>query len=231
MKQCEFCGSRKTKRLNETLFCENCEIYFALKNGTQLIKSLPITETSSRSLKLCPSCTKLASKDTLIVCKTFREYLKKLPYCKTCKSLNLIFLKNLFFKNFLLYKKIRKIFGITTLFTLILTWIFLEDWIVLFYYYITMQSTGLPFSKLIVTAVIFYNLNRYAFIRFWIFLLCLYRVLTRKTIYFDVPINLLNVYELDNFIDRLSLNGPQDLYRSKKQADRRYDSLPHIKSI
>ncbi|ELA42649.1 uncharacterized protein VICG_00401 [Vittaforma corneae ATCC 50505] len=232
MKQCQFCNSHKTKVLNDTLFCENCEIYFTLKNGIQLIKSLPIAETKQRTLNLCVSCSRRAMKNSSIKCRTFREYLKRLPYCSSCKSLNVVFLKNLFFKNFLLYKKIKSVFGLSTLFTLIMTWCCFEKYVSALYYYIAITADGMSSFSFIFTSFLLYHLNQYSFIRLMLFLICLYKIISKKSIYFEIPINLLSAHELDNFIDRLNINSSleSDVYRHDKRVNVHYGSQPHLKN-
>lgn len=232
MKQCQFCNSHKTKALSDTLFCENCEIYFTLKNGIQLIKSLPIAETRQRSLNLCVSCSRRAMKNNSVRCRTFREYLKKLPYCSNCKSLNFVFLKNLFFKNFLLYKKIKNVFGLSTFFTLIMLWNCFEKYVAVVYYYIAISANDMSPLSFISTSFLLYHLNRYSFIRFSLFLICLYKIISKKAIHFEVPINLLSAHELDNFIDRLNINDSFEsgVYRHEKRASVQYSSQPHLKS-
>jgi hypothetical protein len=229
MAQCQFCSSFKTKVLNDILYCENCEIYFVLKSGSQLIKSLPVSETRQRNLNLCSSCAKKAIKNSSIRCRTFREYLKKLPYCKNCKCLNFIFLKNLFFKNFLLYKKIRNQFKLSTLFTLLAIWSYFEKYLILIYYYISI-STDMTLLSFICTSFVMYHLNQYSFVRFILLIMCIYKILYKKSIYFEVPINLLSTYELDSFIDRLNINSSVDsnVYRYKKNGNNRNTSQPNV---
>lgn len=233
MPQCQFCKSHKTKLLIDTLYCENCEIYFTLKNGIQLIKTLPLAETKQRSLNFCADCTKTALKNNTVKCKTFREYIKKLPYCKSCKALNLIFLKNLFFKNFLLYKKIENQFGISLLLSIIFTWSYFENYLALFYYYIEILSGNLSTSSFILISFLFYHLNRYSVFRFILFIICIFKVLFTKTIYFDVPINLLSTKELDNFLNRLNINSSFDngVYKNRKKASINFMSHSDLKSL
>lgn len=213
MKHCQLCGSGKIKISNDVLFCENCEIYFAIKNGNQLIKALPITETKQRSLCLCPVCTRIAMKPAITKCRCFKEYLRKLPFCRSCKSINRDFLKNLFFKNFLLYKKTRRVFGLTTLLILIATWLILDPLLVLIYYYIEYCLDDLSFRRFLFTSIVFYNINSYSFIRDILFVVCLYKIVFSKCTIFEIPINLLDPHELDSFINRLSIKG----YRSESQ--------------
>lgn len=213
MKRCEFCGTRKTVLLNDTLYCESCEIYFTLKNGSQLIKSLPVSETKQRFLNLCASCSKTAQKFSVIRCRTFRGYFRKLPYCKGCKSLNLIFLKNLFFKNFLLYKKINRVFGLPSLIALILAFIFSPKYIILIYYYITIKAGNMSGREFFTTTFLLYHTCKYEFVKFILFVICLYKILTKWMMYFEVPINLSSSRELANFVDKLNINTSLDRKR------------------
>jgi hypothetical protein len=73
-----------------------------------------MAETRQRNLNLCSHCFKKASKNCSIKCRCFGNYFKKLPFCSKCKASNRLFLKNLFFKNFLLYKRNGNIFGMTS---------------------------------------------------------------------------------------------------------------------
>lgn len=220
MKHCQLCGSGRIKLSNDIMFCENCEIYFAIKNTTQLIKSLPITETKQRSLCLCPTCTKRAMKPTITKCRFFKEYLRKLPFCRSCKSINRDFLKNLFFKNFLLYKKTRKVFGFTTLLVLLISWLISKPLLFPMYYYIEFSLDNLSLKKLVLTSLIFYNIIPYSFARDILFLICLYKIVFSRRTLFEIPINLLDPRELDSFINRLSIRGDSG-FRSESEISKR----------
>jgi len=196
--------------MNDTLYCENCEIYFTVKGRSQLIKSLPVTETKQRFLNLCSSCTKAATKSHLIKCRSFREYYKRLPYCSSCRALNLVFLKNQFFKNFLLYKKVKRVFGAPSVIALLLVWNFFERYIGVLYYYISIKAGHMSVVEFIFTTVMLYHMNQYAFVRFALLLVCLYRLVTRRVTYFEMPLNPLSSQGLNDFIDRLSINGSFD---------------------
>lgn len=232
MVKCQFCNSQKTKLLNEVLFCESCEIYFSLKNGNQLIKSLPIVETDQRMLSFCPPCSRKFEQEIFIKCKRFQEYFKQLPYCANCKSSNAVFLKNLFFKNFLLYKKIDRVFGFRTLLLLLFVWVYIEECIPLMHLYISMTLGEIQFLRLLVQAFIFYQTSQYSFVNAMLFLMCLYKIITKKSMYFKVPTNLLSAHELDTFIDRLNINTSfdRDIYKHKAKKNLKFGSQPTLKS-
>lgn len=215
MAKCQICQSGKIRTLNDTIFCENCEIYFSVIDGKQRIKALPIVETKQRSMNLCSACSKKASKDTYIQCRIFKEYLKKLPFCKACKSLNSLFLKNLYFKNFLLHKKSRKTFGIFTLLALLTLFLVSEDKLIYFYLYLALLSENVTGIGVLSYIFVWYHLNRYSFVHAIIFILCLKKVFTTKDIYFDLPVNLLSLNQIENHLDRLKINTSTEKESSK----------------
>lgn len=220
MTKCQFCNSCKTKKLNDAFFCEKCEIYFYIKNGSQLIKSLPIAEIQQRSLNLCTRCNENSRKNKLIKCQVFNEYIRKLPYCKKCKKENYLFLKNLFFKNFLLYKKIGRVFGLSELIVLVVCWFQYSQAIPVLYLYISMLACDPGFFWFIFRIFLLYHLKSYSFAILGMFLVCLYRILKEKTIYFEMPINLYNPEELDAFIDKLNINTSFDRNAHKNKTDK-----------
>lgn len=205
MKKCQICQSGKIRILHDTLYCANCEIYFSLDDGKQRVKSLPIVETKQRAMKLCLNCNKKYAKNNSIKCKVFLEYFKKLPFCKQCKALNSLFLKNLFFKNFLLYKKTQKTYGIFTLFFFIALAFFSSKKLIFYYVYLALSSGDLGLLKAISLGFTWYHINRYSFSYPIVFTMCFRKILFVKEVYFDVPINLMSVEQIQDHLDRLKI--------------------------
>lgn len=238
---CQFCCSYKAKALGDALYCEKCEVYYMIKGGKQRIKTLPLVETKQRSLSLCPRCTNKTKNNRKLLVKTFNEYFKSLPYCKSCKLLNKVFLKNLFFKSFLLYKKSRAIFGWGDLLALLVlpgyisfqncANIYLNRVLGLICLYVEYKRYSLTFLKLAVLLILFFQACEYEFMNLLYFAYCLYRISFSRSIYFEVPINPYNIEELDNFIDKLNINTSfeDDVYRYKRQAHAKSNSHHDLK--
>lgn len=235
-KYCQFCCSYKAKPLGDVLYCEKCEVYYTVKNGVQLIKTLPLVETRQRSLNLCSRCASKAKNKKRFLVKTFTEYFKNLPYCKSCKLLNKIFLKNLFFKNFLLYKKSRPIFSWRDLLTFLTllgyigikdhAGVYLNRALILACMYVEYKRYSLTFLRVVFLTVLFYQNCEYEFISLLYFAYCFYHMSFSKSIYFEVPVNPYNIEELDSFIDKLTINTylENEVYRCKKQDNARFNS-------
>lgn len=238
---CQLCCSYRARALGNTLYCEKCEVYYTVRNGKQLIKTLPLVETRQRSLNLCPRCVNKTKNSKKLLVKTFGEYFKSLPYCKSCKFLNKIFLKNLFFKSFLLYKKSRPIFGWVDLLVLLAlpgyvscqnyTSVCLNRALGFICLYVEYKRYSLTFLKSIVLLVLLHQSCGYEFANFLCFVYCLCRISFSRSIYFEVPINPYNIEELDAFIDKLSINTSfeNDVYRYKRQVNVRSNSHHDLK--
>lgn len=206
MAKCQICQSGKIRILSDTIFCENCEIYYSMNDGKQRIKALPIVETKQRTLNLCANCTKKASKNNNIQCRVFKEYLKKLPFCSPCKSLNSLFLKNLFFKNFLLHKKSKKTFGIFTFLALLAISWFSAEKVFYFYLYLVLVTENITGVGVIYFLFLWYHFNRYSFFHPILFILGLKKIFDSREIYFNMPVNLLSSNQIENHLDRLKIN-------------------------
>jgi hypothetical protein len=238
---CQFCCSYRATTLEDALYCERCEVYYTVINGKQRIKTLPLVETKQRSLSLCPRCTSRTKNNRKLLVKTFSEYFRGLPYCKSCKLLNKVFLKNLFFKSFLLYKKSRPVFGWGDLLILLAlpgyisiqgnASVCLNRTLSLICLYVEYKRYSLTVLKSIVLMALFCQACEYEFMNFLYFTYCLCRIAFSSSIYFEVPINPYNIEELDNFIDKLSINTSfeNDVYKYKRQANVRSNSHHDLK--
>lgn len=172
-----------------------CEIYYVWKDGRQEYSNLPIEEIEQMTVGgyVCRSCRpKYFSKD-VVVCSTYREYLRKLPLCAGCKKNHGKSIKNAFFRNFVLYRTRTRVFSIKhiVLYTL---WLYL--------------SGGSTMSGLILANLVDYQRGGFSLLRnilksvlmalshLWMpggtvcYMYCLFHVVLSKKWVYRVPINL-----------------------------------------
>ena len=209
--KCQICLSNKLIMLKDTIYCENCNIYYSIHENNQLIKSLPIKIVSQVSLELCNKCKNIERKG-FIRCKTFQQYLNKLSLCRKCKNNNRDFLGNIFYKNFLLHKKNIRIFGWKFLLFFIIYYYFSSNYFSSFFYQIFLSfvidyfAYKFTFSRFLFFSLLFYTTKDLEFVRIIFFFYFLYHILFTKTIVFDVPLDSSSEDGLNSFINRLSIS-------------------------
>ncbi|KCZ75067.1 hypothetical protein H311_03963, partial [Anncaliia algerae PRA109] len=98
---CEFCHRTNTIKLNNKIYCNHCEIYIS-SDKTPYILNL-----KSSNIPLCNKCNK--KKNTKIHCMDFKDYLKKLPFCKLCLEEKKLDFKYNFFKHTLFYRRVKSL--------------------------------------------------------------------------------------------------------------------------
>ncbi|KAL6120958.1 hypothetical protein NUSPORA_02217 [Nucleospora cyclopteri] len=108
---CQVCWSKNVLNLSKMLYCENCDIYYSLEKNNQYVTSLPVTEIDAPKIKLCHKCKKIEKSSRKIKCQTFRGFLSKLNLCKNCKESNHDNIKNLYYRNFIMHKKVERIYS------------------------------------------------------------------------------------------------------------------------
>lgn len=231
---CQFCHSGSIKRLKDgILYCPNCEIYYVVRNGKQYIKSLPLVEIEQRSLNLCSKCMKSTKNSRRVCVKTFSEYYKNLPFCKKCRIINKVFIKNFYCKSFILYKKMKRIFGLKDMLCLLILSCILIRYLSVFpllpalVLYIDYRRYSLSFIRCILLILFFYQFSHYEFVKLFLIIYCLYNLAFAKSIFFEVPVDTCNAEELDGFINKLSINTSFEKRQSgnKKSTLRKSNSM------
>jgi Putative ribonucleoprotein zinc-finger pf C4 type len=208
--KCKICLSSQIIDFKDTIFCENCDIYYSVINGTQHVKTLPIKNISQHSLNLCKTCEANILTHKKISCKTFLQYFHKLRLCKPCKALNKDYISNLFYKNFLLHKNTIRLFSDWEIPALCIAYYFMGDSI-LFNWFIVIfnkyRSYRYSFRKLILITILIYKLQNYEFPKLICFIYSILVTLLSKTVIYNVPTNFSSDEELDSFIKDLSIRG------------------------
>lgn len=231
VKYCQYCLSYKINRLKECIYCTNCEIYYRIENNNQAIKSIPLEEINQINLKLCKNCNKKARGNLLV--KTVKEYYKKLPFCKNCKLKNKIFIRNYYFKNFLLNKEFLRDFTTFDLFLIIFSFFilnyelifynnnlqilekysflnffeknnFINLFINILYLYVEYKRYAFSYFTIFIFIILYY-LKRYEIISWIVLFYCFIRIITSKSYYFKININSNNEHNLNNLIDKLKI--------------------------
>lgn len=110
-KCCQVCMSSKIIVLNNSVYCEKCAVYYQIENDSQFISAIPVSEIDYAAPELCTKCEKLRESNRKIKCTSFNDFYKKIRLCKECKKNNHAFLKNLYFRNFILCKKTKYVYG------------------------------------------------------------------------------------------------------------------------
>ena len=227
-KRCQVCFSSRTVPLKDTVYCELCDIYYTMKGGRQHISTLPIKELEQASLDLCTRCRKKSGKGHIIVCRSFGDYFSKLGFCRGCKSSNRDFLKNLYYKNFLLYRTKVPLFGwrsiLLLLFCLILYNVAAHSCGITLYDLVAPPSQGsigtwmllilvqyarhgMALRRLVFVSFLFYYLGHVSLVNDALLLYIAVGILFYRTVVFSIPSNLHCHDDLHSFIEKLSIRG------------------------
>ncbi|OQS53992.1 hypothetical protein EHP00_526 [Ecytonucleospora hepatopenaei] len=110
-KFCQVCLSQQIILLSGSVYCEKCEVYYQLENGNQFVAAIPVSEIDQMGPDLCKKCEGIKKSNRKIECTSFNDFTKKIKLCGKCKSINHSFLKNLYFRNFVLCRKTKAIYG------------------------------------------------------------------------------------------------------------------------
>lgn len=192
-----------------------------------------MVDTDIGKFKLCTKCYEISHTKEKLSVKTFNEYYKKLPFCRKCKKANEVGIKNYFFKNFILYRKFRALFGWKD-FLLLILFTFLADkytnaYLAAFILMIEYKRYAFSWLKALFLILIIYNTSEYHFLTFIYFLYSFYKIFTEKSLFFDVPINTNNTDEIDSIITRLSINSSFDNGNDLYHNTPRSFSQPNLK--
>ncbi|KAM0671472.1 hypothetical protein CWI42_080060 [Ordospora colligata] len=195
MKQCSYCGFRRIVALNSKYYCEECEVYYTYRNNKQEYSNFPMEETDQIAVKsgLCKKCEPRHESGRCVCCRTFREYFKKLPFCKKCKEKNERCIKNVFFRNFILYKTHDRVFPVLHIIICVFLLYFVRNSIVysipvLFLIeYRIKRSLGISMiAKLVLVAGVLHL----SYGKLVCYLYYIYLMISSKKWQYNVPINL-----------------------------------------
>ena len=120
-KYCQVCLSNRIVILNSSVYCEKCDVYYQIENNNQFVSAIPVSEMDTFGPELCSKCSARKMNDKKIKCTGFNDYYNKIRLCKLCKVTNKEYLKNLYYRNFILCKKIKNTYG--TLYKISFIWL------------------------------------------------------------------------------------------------------------
>jgi len=226
--KCQICLSSETIAIKERLYCKNCDIDYRITNSTQEVLSMPIKTIFQSSLNLCENCKEKVTNKKKITCKNFSEYFGKLRLCKSCRTLNEDFIRNLFYNNFLLYRSEVPYFGwIHSILLVYLYWyspmLFEFSSIIgrsllstigrpnllrsaLCFFYVPYHTNGLSYTRVLFSLLLLYHFGSSRLLTIFSLLYALIKILRSKTVIFEVPINLYSDEGLGSFINKLKIS-------------------------
>lgn len=203
---CQTCLSKKTIKTGNMLFCESCRIYYIIQNNLQRPKILPLKDVNQISFEFCTKCEKNFDQiDCEIRCRNFNEYLSKFMICKKCRIDNRDFISNLYYKNFVFYKKEVVFFGFFLKILFFVLFLFCP----VFYVAIFVEYAlgELTFSKSILYFLANYFFSSFEVINdLFFFYFFFVKIIMAKKVVFDVPSNLQRYNNLHHFIKRLKIS-------------------------
>lgn len=214
---CQYCLSSSVVRLKGCLYCKDCEIYYKQENKEQIVSSIPLEETNQTFLKLCKKYNICCGRnDRFLYVKTVNEYYRKLPFCKPCKQRNRSFIRNFYFKNFLLNKE--KLYDFSKKDVLLLI-LYLISYLALdihssirgvvsiaLYIYVQYKRCFFSYFYDSFICLILFFLRYFEIVSFITFLFCFYRVFTSKSYYFKININPANTLNINDLLNKLKIN-------------------------
>lgn len=112
LKICRTCLSNEIIVLSHSIYCKVCNVYYHIESENQYVSSIPVKEFDSLSVTLCIRCKSNINENRIISCINYIDFLYKLQLCSNCKKINENFLLNLYYRNFINYKKIKKAYSI-----------------------------------------------------------------------------------------------------------------------
>lgn len=208
-KQCPMCYSQRVLPIKDSVYCEECCVYYTVDNGRPYPSALPIKETSQMALELCGRC-RHGRKRHRIRCKTFQDYFAQLPHCKKCKIINKDFIKNQYYKNFVRYRLRSAVFGwlyLLALFAAFYLWSDSAEACILALFVIEYKRSRLSCRKVALLLLAAVQLGHLAFVRDVSGLYCVYRILFSRTVVFDMPGDLTSHDDLHSLLGRLNIGG------------------------
>ncbi|EDQ31224.1 ribosomal protein L12E-L44-L45-RPP1-RPP2 [Enterocytozoon bieneusi H348] len=112
LKICRTCLSNEIVILSHSIYCKVCNVYYHVESENQYVSSIPVKEFNCLSITLCIQCKSSINENRIISCVNYIDFLHKLHLCSNCKKTNENFLLNLYYRNFITYKKIKKTYNI-----------------------------------------------------------------------------------------------------------------------
>ncbi|KAH9411889.1 putative ribonucleoprotein [Ordospora pajunii] len=195
MNQCRYCGFKRIVALNSKYYCEECEVYYTYRNSKQEYSNFPMEETDQITVRggLCKKCKVKHESGGCVCCITFREYFRKLPFCRKCKETNEKCIKNAFFRNFILYKAHNRVFSVLHVIIYAFLLYFLQNSILysiptlcIVEYRINRSFGALMIARLIFAAAVWHL--PYGKLVYCLY--CMYLMMFSKKWQYNVPINL-----------------------------------------
>lgn len=212
-RRCQICSSSRTVQLKETIYCEACDVYYSMCDGVQYVSTLPMKPSTQISPELCQRCqAKANAKKYKIRCETFQDYFSRLRYCKSCKLRNKDFLKNHYYKNFLLHRTKRTVFSKLMLGLFLASCYFIPNTkyrSLLFLGLVILRQYGFSYSRLLLAAAITLQLGHLWIVRDACILFCLLKILFAHATVFDIPSNFNSYEELHCFFKKLNISPCQ----------------------
>jgi len=201
--KCQYCGTNVIKN-----YCSVCRSHFTIVNNNEqkyLSVEMDDLEFLSISDKLCPLCTRYYKNSKYIIRSTsFSDYFAKLKFCKKCKNDSKKFIRNMFYKNFTLNRRLENVYSsrIILLF-FILFHMCGENQI--FYYFNILYNWFIYSYSDIVICLIFCLGRNYWFVRGLYLLYSCYILFSRKRYFFYMPVNLEKEENIDKHIKELTI--------------------------
>lgn len=211
IRRCPICYSERVLLVRESIYCEECCVYYVIKNGRAQPSALPIKEISQIALELCGRCLERSHrKKYKIRCRNFQGYFSRLPHCKRCKVVNKDFLKNQYYKSFIQYRNKLSAFGWRHLILLALVLYFWSDSVeacVFSMLVIDYRLNRLSYLRILSVLFVAFMFGNFAITRDIISLYCIYQVLFSRMIVFDMPEDLTCHDDLHSLLGRLNISS------------------------
>lgn len=177
------------------------------------VSSLPLRPISQCTLDLCTNCSRTTAlrranyKKVIARCRTVNDYIVALKFCKKCRTLNEDFLKNQYYKNFLLFRKEISVFSWITMLLYIVTSVHINSSIVdiLWFGHIWVWKGAPRYLFFIALSSATVKFRHFLSVRIVCMALSLFRMFKSKTVVFDIPIDPYLFDGLKDLVKRLAL--------------------------
>ncbi|KAK6089969.1 hypothetical protein P3W45_001015 [Vairimorpha bombi] len=200
--KCEYCKSRVHDN-----YCSTCRSHFILTDNEQKYVSVEMDELDHLTIsdKLCYDCTiYYNTSDKIIKASCFTDYLYKLKLCKKCKEDNQKFIRNMFYKNFILYRCRESVYthGFIMLFVIFFFIFNRSDYF--YHIYFLLNFTNYSYLDLLVCLGLFYT-RKYCIFRYTYLGFNCFSMSCKNKFYFYMPVNLEKTGNIDKHIEELKI--------------------------